>query len=122
MFSHIGSTLGYYISSESNSAFEAVELYDAYDRSDLDCGITTANANKSCVISIDIHEELEPPILIHYEIENFHQNHRAYQQSRDDKQVGSKCGYLVVFFVTNIMLFRFTIAVVWVNKTRCYYG
>lgn len=79
--------VGYYISSESNSAFEAVKLYDAYDRSDLDCGITTANANKSCVVSIDIREELEPPVLIHYEIENFHQNHRAYQQSRDDKQL-----------------------------------
>jgi len=81
------SIVGYYISAESSNVFEVVRLYDAYDKPYQECAITTANANKTCNFSIKITEDLDPPILIHYEIENFHQNHRAYQQSRDDKQL-----------------------------------
>jgi len=83
--------VGYYITAESDSVFEEKIQYDAYDMSGGDCRInTTANAGKRCELEIRLTRDLEPPILIHYEIENFHQNHRAYQQSRDDYQLYGK--------------------------------
>jgi len=42
---------------------------------------------------------MQGPILIYYYIENFHQNHRGYEDDRDDKQLagktieGADCGY-----------------------------
>jgi len=62
--------------------------YDAFDSPHPDCGInTTTNANLSCTISFTTDQDLEPPIMVYYEIENFHQNHRTYQKSRDVYQL-----------------------------------
>jgi LEM3 (ligand-effect modulator 3) family / CDC50 family len=35
---------------------------------------------------------MEPPILVYYELTNFHQNHRAYFSSRDDYQLTGQVG------------------------------
>jgi len=37
--------------------------------------------------SIEIEQDMEPPIWIYYELDGFHQNHRRYVQSRDDEQL-----------------------------------
>ena len=72
----------------SNKVFERVVQYDAYDNLNTTCGInTTVNAGKLCTISITVDADLAPPILVYYQIENFHQNHRSYQKSRDVYQV-----------------------------------
>lgn len=72
----------------SNDIFEHVEQYDAHDSPHPECGInTTVNAGQECTLSIPITRDLEPPIMIYYEIEGFHQNHRTYSKSRDVYQV-----------------------------------
>lgn len=75
----------------SNLASDVVEMrvkYDDFAGTDHDCGIgDNFNANHSCQIVFDVEQDMNPPILIHYELTNFHQNHRDYFQSRDDFQL-----------------------------------
>ena len=74
----------------SNELFERVVQYDAYDNPHPTCGInSTTNAGTQCSITITVDKDVNPPILIYYEIENFHQNHRKYTKSRDLFQVGN---------------------------------
>jgi hypothetical protein len=63
-------------------------VYDGKDLEDQLCGIgLNYNANTNCNISIVAPQDMHPPILIYYELENFHQNHRDYFANRDDKQL-----------------------------------
>lgn len=75
----------------SNKVVEIVKTYDSYyvDKIDstLDCSIDDFNQNKSCVIEFEIEKDMEGPILLYYEVQNFYQNHREYTTSRDDAQV-----------------------------------
>ena len=84
--------LGYKIDSIQKNTVELKQVYDAYtDDYDVDttvCGIGNEyNANRLCNVSFVAPRDMVPPILIHYEITNFHQNHRAYYKSRDPFQL-----------------------------------
>lgn len=55
------------------------------------CGIGNEfNKNRSCTVSFTTTKYMEPPILIHYELRNFHQNHRDYFKSFDPYQLLGK--------------------------------
>jgi LEM3 (ligand-effect modulator 3) family / CDC50 family len=57
------------------------------------CGIgNNFNQNRTCNLTFTTTEYLNPPILIHYELRNFHQNHRNYFKSRDPKQLLGEMG------------------------------
>jgi len=57
------------------------------------CGIgNDFRANKTCFLEFTAPKFMEPPILIHYELTNFHQNHRNYYQSRDEFQLNGRVG------------------------------
>jgi hypothetical protein len=74
----------------SDNVVEMVQKYDSYkeeDLTDLSCAIDKANEGKECTISFTTEKDMEPPILVYYEIANFHQNHRNYITSRDDSQL-----------------------------------
>lgn len=72
----------------SDMLVELVRKYDAYDDPYLPCSINgTANANKTCTINLTVPRNMTPPIFVHYEIENFYQNHNRYRTSRDDAQL-----------------------------------
>jgi hypothetical protein len=62
-------------------------LYDGFNNSTLPCYITDANQNRQCSLSFKVPKTLEPPIMVHYELTNFYQNHRKYVKSRDDTQL-----------------------------------
>jgi predicted 2-oxoglutarate/Fe(II)-dependent dioxygenase YbiX len=81
-------TTGLKIQSLSNGEVELIQQYDSASNPDADCGIDKANANRSCTIQFVIPKNITPPILVHYQIENFYQNHRKYIKSRDVNQVG----------------------------------
>jgi hypothetical protein len=67
--------------------------YDDYQDAAPICGInTTYNANRSCPLYFEATEDMLPPVLVYYELTNFHQNHRNYFQSRDDFQLLGKVG------------------------------
>jgi hypothetical protein len=88
---------GLKIQSLSDESFQLIEYYDAFDDPHPDCGInTTANAGVNCTISMTVTQDLQPPIMVHYLIENFHQNHRNYQRSLDIYQVRR---FLISFFL-----------------------
>jgi hypothetical protein len=67
--------------------------YDDYQDPAPLCGInTTYNADRICSLVFEPPEDMKPPILVYYELTNFHQNHRNYFQSRDDVQLLGKVG------------------------------
>ena len=84
--------LGYKIDSIQKNTVELKQVYDAYspdyDVNETVCGIGNEyNANRLCNITFTAPRDMVPPILIHYEVTNFHQNHRAYYKSRDPFQL-----------------------------------
>lgn len=96
---------GYKMDSIQKGVEELVEKYDAWEETYVGCGDDdddddafcckigdTYNAGRECTIELTTTRELEPPILIHYELENFHQNHRAYYESRDPFQLLGRVG------------------------------
>ena len=67
--------------------------YDDYNETDPVCGIGDKfNANRTCELNFTVPKDMEPPILVYYELDNFHQNHRSYYQSRDDYQLNGRVG------------------------------
>ncbi len=48
------------------------------------------NANETCTLQFTAPQDMKPPVLIHYELTNFHQNHRSYAFSRDDFQLAGR--------------------------------
>mmetsp|Transcript_31723 Transcript_31723/g.69377 ORF Transcript_31723/g.69377 Transcript_31723/m.69377 type:complete len:416 (+) Transcript_31723:217-1464(+) len=45
-----------------------------------------------CYLTIEIPEDMEPPIYMYYRLTNFYQNHRMYIKSRDDAQLRGEPG------------------------------
>ena len=45
------------------------------------------NVQTACTVSLTVPEDMEPPVYVYYELENFYQNHRRYVKSRDDVQL-----------------------------------
>lgn len=55
-------------------------------------GVTTLedpdpNAGNPCKITFDVETQIEPPIYVYYQLDNFYQNHRRYVKSRSNKQL-----------------------------------
>jgi len=80
-----------------NDIVEMKVTYDDYqqynDESTPICGIGNEfRANRTCYLQFIAPKEMQPPILIHYELTNFHQNHRMYYQSRDEYQLYGQVG------------------------------
>jgi hypothetical protein len=79
---------GFKIQSMSNEIVEVRVKYDDWNDPNAICAIgRTANANRNCTLVFDIPQDMEPPILVHYELSNFYQNHRNYVKSLDSFQV-----------------------------------
>jgi hypothetical protein len=85
---------GYKIQALEKDVVEMKITYDDFkDSANSLCGINDEyNANKNCTLVFEAPEDMRPPILVYYELTNFHQNHRNYFQSRDDFQLLGKVG------------------------------
>ena len=80
--------LGFKLDKLSDDLVELRTVYDGPNEGDQLCTIGTRyNANENCTIQFTAPADMEPPILIHYELTNFHQNHRRYAFSRDEFQL-----------------------------------
>lgn len=74
-----------------------VELKETYDgienSSHVDCAIgLNYNADQNCTITFTATDYMKAPILVYYELTNFHQNHRNYFSSRDNYQLLGRVG------------------------------
>mmetsp|Transcript_26104 Transcript_26104/g.38627 ORF Transcript_26104/g.38627 Transcript_26104/m.38627 type:complete len:376 (-) Transcript_26104:41-1168(-) len=82
--------LGLKFQAMSDAVVEYKRKYDSYDGNlnlTDDCGIDIANQGKNCTLTFNILDDMEGAVMVYYEIENFHQNHREYETSRDDAQL-----------------------------------
>jgi len=75
----------------SNDVVELSFKYDGGSGSG-NCAITQPNEDKTCTHTFKVDRDMTPPIMVYYEIDNFHQNHRKYYQSRDDPQLNGFVG------------------------------
>jgi hypothetical protein len=88
----------------SDNVVEYYRTYDSYSITNEwteECGIDSANANKTCIIRIDVETDMKGPVMVYYEIDNFYQNHREYATSRDDAQV-RYIDYICCLLIINI--------------------
>lgn len=96
--------VGYKINDIQNNVEELINTYDAWtddyfdsfvlaEGNSTDCRIgDNFNADKTCQIQFTATKDLVPPILLHYQLTNFHQNHRSYYKSRDPYQLLGSIG------------------------------
>jgi len=45
------------------------------------------NETRYCQVDMVAPEDMEPPVYVYYQLEDFYQNHRRYVKSRDDEQL-----------------------------------
>lgn len=88
---------GYHIVGESDKIIELKQLYDVGNITDNGIAACESigenyNANENCTIVFEVPQDMEPPVLVYYEITSFHQNYRRYTTSRDDHQLTGKIG------------------------------
>ena len=88
---------GFKIDSIQNDVFEEIITCDEYkpdyNINDTVCGIgDNFTAGRVCNVTFTTPRDLYPPILIHYGIQNFHQNHRSYYRSKDPYQLLGRVG------------------------------
>jgi len=85
--------LGYHLETESEKVVEMSVVYDSTNPDEQPCGIGMRyNANENCTLQFTVPQTMKPPVLVYYELHNFHQNHRAYFASRDDFQLTGQVG------------------------------
>ncbi|XP_074560386.1 ALA-interacting subunit 3-like [Curcuma longa] len=76
----------------SNNVVEIVERYDAdciegRTKAEKVAHIQDDNTNKTCSRTLRVPKDMDPPIYVYYQLDNFYQNHRRYVRSRNDAQL-----------------------------------
>ena len=82
---------------ESDKIVELRKVYDMGNKTGDEAAVcpsigTNYNANENCTITFTVPKEMKAPVLVYYELTNFHQNYRQYTTSRDDYQLTGKVG------------------------------
>jgi len=72
--------IGVVVIVSSDAIIEVKERYDHLQA-------CSGRAGCSHRIPINIPEDMEPPVLMYYQLDNFYQNHRRYAKSRSDLQL-----------------------------------
>uniref|UniRef100_A0A0E0LEE4 ALA-interacting subunit n=1 Tax=Oryza punctata TaxID=4537 RepID=A0A0E0LEE4_ORYPU len=77
------------------AARDVVEIIDRYDDACVPANmadnklayIQNPNISKVCTRTLTITEDMNQPIFVYYQLDNFYQNHRRYVKSRNDGQL-----------------------------------
>ncbi|GAQ86879.1 ligand-effect modulator 3 [Klebsormidium nitens] len=77
----------------SRGVVEIVQRYDDACLSTLlnntakEAYVQDVNTNKACSLTITVNKDMDAPVYVYYELDNFYQNHRRYVKSRSDTQL-----------------------------------
>uniref|UniRef100_A0A6A7G478 ALA-interacting subunit 3-like n=1 Tax=Hirondellea gigas TaxID=1518452 RepID=A0A6A7G478_9CRUS len=67
---------------------KVVELTVRYDNNpDCKLGLDDPKYGTECAVTLKITEDIELPVFVYYQLDNFYQNHRRYVKSRSDAQL-----------------------------------
>lgn len=80
---------GTHLLSVSNSVYENTIIYDGSE-ANVDCSITSANQGRKCNLMFNITEDVDGPLYVYYQLENFYQNHRRYVSSVNPYQLNGE--------------------------------
>ena len=76
---------------ESDKIVELKQVYDGGNQEGVASACesigTNYNANQDCALTFEVPQDMQPPVLVYYELTNFHQNYNKYVTSRDDYQL-----------------------------------
>ncbi|KAJ6849339.1 ALA-interacting subunit 1-like [Iris pallida] len=74
----------------SNNVVEIVDRYEnacAPVNIDNVAYIQSSTFDKTCIRTLKVPKDMDKPIYVYYELDNFYQNHRRYVKSRNDAQL-----------------------------------
>lgn len=77
----------FYLSQKLAHAKASYQIYQQ------DSPCAAAYPNGWCNVTVNITQDMNPPIYFYYELTNFYQNHRSYVMSRDDDQLQGQQSY-----------------------------
>ena len=87
IFGIIFTVLGIILLYLSSTIKEVVLRYDNLLNCEMIFSDNSTSSNKECEVEFTVYEEMEPPVNIYYELENFYQNHRRFIQSQSISQL-----------------------------------
>lgn len=81
--------IGVVLKNESDNVVEYSIQYDGDGTNPIytDCMITNKDEGNLCTLTFNIEEDMDGPVYLYYQLENFYQNHRRYVKSRSDSQL-----------------------------------
>ena len=92
IFSVIFLAIGIVLYVLSEQIFESSTQYNeqcqGYLQSQNNPNVDPAKKDKNCTIALDeIPNDVQGPVYVYYQLDNFYQNHRRYVKSRDSSQL-----------------------------------
>jgi len=84
---------GFTLLAASNDVYEERIMYDGEDQA-VNCAVSSQNEGKECTLTFTFSEDVDGPVYVYYELENFYQNHRRYVSSRSAAQLQGEEGDL----------------------------
>lgn len=79
--------VGIVLKGASDSVVEVKVQYDGDGSEVASCMLATPGQSRQCTVNVEVSEDMEPPVYVYYQLEDFYQNHRRYVKSRDDTQL-----------------------------------
>lgn len=82
--------IGFVLKGASDSVVEKIVQYGgdgAQDEGNSACMLGNPGSHRTCTVSFEAPDDMDAPIYVYYQLEDFYQNHRNYVKSRDDNQL-----------------------------------
>lgn len=78
---------GIFLVIENDKVHEQVIIYDGRDNDVSGCHISTSNQGTTCNFNVTLSEDMDGPIFVYYELQNYFANHNRYVRSKNIPQL-----------------------------------